>query len=341
MKKLSNKQINVFTLSALIVFYILIMAGNAVGILNDYLIRILNLMMINIILGVSLNLINGYTGLFSVGHAGFMIVGGYVAGFMTTLLFEITRDTPYMTALPQFLVAILAAAVVSALVGFLLGLPVLRLADDYLAIVTIGFGEIIRVIFNFISFKKKVGDWDLDIGGPRGLLGIPPLSNFTIIFIFCLLTIILIRNFVYSRHGRACMAIRESEVAANMMGINVTKYKVLAFTIGSAFAGIGGALLAHFIQMLHPTMGGFMKSVEILIIVYLGGMGSISGTIVAAVGLTGLSEFLRPIGELRMVIYGALLVILMLKKPGGLMGQREFLFLLPEKERTRYAAQDK
>jgi len=125
------------------------------------------------------------------------------------------------------------------------------------------------------------------------------------------------------------------------MGINVTRYKVIAFMIGSAFAGIGGALLAHFIQLLHPTMGGFMKSVEYLIIVYLGGMGSISGSIVAAVGLTGLSEFLRPIGEFRMVIYGLLLVVLMLKMPGGLMGQRDFLFLLPEKERARYASQNK
>ena len=285
MKKLNNRQINLFTLVGLAGFYVLVMIGSATGVLNDYLLRILNLMMINIILGVSLNLINGYTGLFSVGHAGFMIVGGYVAGFMTTLLFGITKDTPYLSALPLFLVAILAAAIVSALVGFIIGLPVLRLTDDYLAIVTIGFGEIIRVIFNFISFKKRVGDWDLDIGGPRGLLGIPPLSNFTIIFVFCLFTVIFIRNFVYSRHGRACMAIRESEVAANMMGINVTRYKVIAFMIGSAFAGIGGALLAHFIQLLHPTMGGFMKSVEYLIIVYLGGMGSISGSIVAAVGL--------------------------------------------------------
>jgi branched-chain amino acid transport system permease protein len=341
MKNPSNKQINIYTLLGLVGFYVIVMVGNGLGIMNDYILRIINLMLINIILGVSLNLINGYTGLFSVGHAGFMIVGGYVAGFMTTLLFGITKDTSYFTALPLFLVSIVAAALVSALVGFLIGLPVLRLADDYLAIVTIGFGEIIRVIFNFITFKKKVGDWNLDIGGPRGLLGIPPLSNFTVIFIFCIITVVIIRNFVYSRHGRACMAIRESEVAAHMMGIHTTRYKVLAFVIGSAFAGVGGALLAHFIQMMHPTMGGFMKSVEILIIVYLGGMGSISGTIVAAVGLTGLSEFLRPIGELRMVIYGVLLIILMLKKPGGLMGQREFLFLIPKKERERYAAQDK
>ncbi len=341
MKQHSNKSITLLTLAGLAGFYVVVMISSSTGLMNDYILRIINLMMINIILGVSLNLINGYTGLFSVGHAGFMIVGGYVSGFMTTLLFEITRDTSYFTALPFFLVSILAAALVSGLVGFLIGLPVLRLTDDYLAIVTIGFGEIIRVVFNFISFKKKVGNWDLDIGGPRGLLGIPPLSNFTVIFLFTLFTVAFIRNFIYSRHGRACIAIRESEVAAHMMGIDITKYKVLAFVLGSAFAGIGGALLAHFIQMLHPTMGGFMKSVEYLIIVYLGGMGSISGTILAAVGLTGLSELLRPIGELRMVIYGILLVILMLKRPEGLMGQREFSFILPEKERERHAAQNK
>lgn len=174
MTKLTNKQINLFTLLGLAGFYVLVMVTSAAGIMNDYILRIINLMMINIILGVSLNLINGYTGLFSVGHAGFMIVGGYVAGFLTTLLFSITKDTPYFTALPQFIVAIVAAALVSALVGFLIGLPVLRLADDYLAIVTIGFGEIIRVIFNFITFKKKVGDWELDIGGPRGFWVFPP-----------------------------------------------------------------------------------------------------------------------------------------------------------------------
>jgi branched-chain amino acid transport system permease protein len=338
MKKLSNKQISLATLLALAGFYVLVMLASGLGIMNDYILRIIILIMINVILAVSLNLINGYTGLFSVGHAGFMIVGGYAAGFMTTLAFGITSDTPYYLALPEFIVAILVAALVSAVVGFVIGLPVLRLTDDYLAIVTIGFGEIIRVIFNFISFKKKVGDWEMDIGGPRGLLGIPPLSNFTIVFIVTILTVVIIRNFIYSRHGRACIAIRESEVAAHMMGIDITKYKVLAFVLGSMFAGIGGALLAHFIQMLHPTMGGFMKSVDYLVIVYLGGMGSLSGSIVAAIGLTALSELLRPIGELRMVLYGALLVVLMLKKPSGLMGQREFLFMLPAKERARYAA---
>ncbi len=237
-----------YTILGLLGFYVVVMVTSAVGIMNDYLLRVINLMMINIILGVSLNLINGYTGLFSVGHAGFMIVGGYVAGFMTTLLFGITKDTPYWEALPLFLVAILAAALVSALVGFLIGLPVLRLTDDYLAIVTIGFGEIIPGDFNFITFKKKVGNWELDIGGPRGLLGIPPLSNFTVIFLFTLFTVLFIRNFVFSRHGRACIAIRENEVAAHMMGIPITRYKVLAFVLGSTFAGIGGALLAHFIR---------------------------------------------------------------------------------------------
>ncbi len=327
---------NITLFIGIVVFYALVMVLHSLRLMNDYLMRILILMMINTILAVSLNLINGYTGLFSIGHAGFMIVGGYVAGFLTTLFFNITTSTPYYIALPEFIASIFIAAVVSGIVGFLIGLPVLRLGDDYLAIVTIGFGEIIRVIFNFITFKKKIGDWELDIGGPRGLLGIPPLSNFTIVFVFTIFTILFIRNFVYSRHGRACIAIRENEIAAHMMGINITKYKVLSFVIGSSFAGIGGALLAHFLQMLHPTMGGFMKSIEYLIIVYLGGMGSISGSIVAAVSLTAISELLRPIGELRMVLYGALLVILMLKMPSGLMGNREFRFLLPEKERLRY-----
>jgi len=336
MKKIKYRKSWVILVS-LLIFYALVMILNKTGIMNDYLLRVLILILINIILAVSLNLINGFTGLFSIGHAGFMITGGYVAGFITTLLFNISSDTHYLLALPLFLIAILAAALVSSVVGFLIGLPVLRLSDDYLAIVTIGFGEIIRVIFNFISFKKKVGDWEIDIGGPRGLLGIPPLSNFTIVFLFTIVIIILIRNFVYSRHGRACIAIRENEAAARMMGINIVRYKVLAFVLGSSFAGIGGALLAHFIQILHPTMGGFMKSVEYLIMVYLGGMGSISGSIIAAAGLTVISEVLRPIGELRMVLYGAVMVILMLCMPNGLMGKQEFWFILPRKERMRDA----
>ncbi len=336
MKKQTDKTI-LLTLAGVLVFYVLIVILKGAGVLNDYLMRILILMMINSILAVSLNLINGFTGLFSVGHAGFMITGGYVAGFMTVLVFKITNETPYAAALPLFIISILIAAAVSAIVGFLIGLPVLRLSDDYLAIVTIGFGEIIRVIFNFITFKKNIGGWEMNIGGPRGLLGIPLLSNFTLVYIIFLLSVLIIRNFVYSRHGRACIAIRENEVAAHLMGINITRYKVMAFVIGSTFAGVGGALLAHFIQMLHPTMGGFMKSVEYLIMVYLGGMGSISGSIIAACGLTMVSELLRPIGELRMVFYGALLVVLMLKMPSGIMGRREFPFLLPLKERQRHA----
>jgi len=318
-------------------FYVVMMVLNMTGIVNDYIMRIVILGMINIIMAVSLNLINGYMGLLSIGHAGFMIAGGYVAGFMTTLLFQISSSSNPLFAYGAFAISIVCAAIVAGLAGFLIGLPALRLDDDYLAIVTIGFGEIIRVIFNFITFKKNIGGYEMDIGGPRGLLGIPYLTNFTTAFIVMILVVIFIRNFVYSRHGRACVAIRESEIAASMMGINVTRYKVLVFVIGSAIAGIGGALQGHYIQMLHPTMGGFMKSVEYMIIVYLGGMGSISGSIIAALGLTALSEFLRPIGELRMVIYGLLLVILMLRRPSGLMGKTEFPILVPERERVRHA----
>ncbi|MBU0936687.1 MAG: branched-chain amino acid ABC transporter permease [Spirochaetes bacterium] len=335
MKPFSNKAL-LFAALGLAVLYVVITVLHKTEVLNDYIMRIIILMMINAILAVSLNLINGFTGLFSVGHAGFMITGGYVAGFITTLVFKITSETPYAAALPMFILAILAAGAVSGLVGFLIGLPVLRLSDDYLAIVTIGFGEIIRVIFNFISFKVDRGGWVQDVGGPRGLSGIPLLSSFTVVFVVFLLSILIIRNFIYSRHGRACIAIRENEVAAHLMGINITKYKVMAFVIGSTFAGIAGALLAHIIQMLHPTMGGFMKSVEYLIMVYLGGMGSISGSIIAAFGLTAVSEFLRPIGELRMVLYGVLLVILMLKMPAGIMGRKEFPFLVPLKERQKH-----
>ena len=220
-------------LLASIVFYAIIQGLYTSGIMNGYLLHIINQSLIYVILAVSLNLINGITGQFSLGHMAFAGVGAYVSGTITTLIFKINPSTP--GGIGIFIGAIIAGGVVAGIVGFLIGFPSLRLKGDYLAIVTMGFGEIIRTIFNNIDY----------VGGPRGLLGIPMYSNFTVIFIATVLTVVVIRNLVQSSHGRAMLSIRENELAAELVGINTTKYKVLAFVVGAFFAGIAGGLFAH------------------------------------------------------------------------------------------------
>jgi len=273
------------------------------GILNSYYLQILVVIGINIILTIGLNLINGFTGQFSLGHAGFMAIGAYVSAFLTTKMH-----------LAIFPVALLIGGLVAALMGVLIGLPTLRLKGDYLAIATLGFGEIIRV--SILNIKE--------VGAATGLIGIPKYTDLFGVFLTTVLVIIITRNFIYSSHGRACISVREDEIAAEAMGINTTKYKVVAFTIGAFFAGIAGALFAHYFMYINPASFTFMKSVEILVMVTLGGLGSITGSVIAAILLTVMSEVLRAAGELRMIIYSALLVLLMLFRPQGLMGTKEF-----------------
>jgi branched-chain amino acid transport system permease protein len=311
-------------LIAVVLFYIIIEILYKTEVLNGYLLHIINLSLIYVILATSLNLINGITGQFSLGHMGFAAVGAYVSGSLTTLILKLSVTNP--ASMLPFLLSIIAGGVVAAFIGFLIGFPSLRLKGDYLAIVTLGFGEIIRTIFNNIDA----------VGGPRGLLGIPKFSNFTVILIAAFLTVVIIRNLIESSHGRAMLSIRENELAAELVGINTTRYKVMAFTFGAFFAGIAGGLLAHLIQLAHPTQFGFIKSVEVLIMIYAGGIGSLTGSILAAFGLTFLSEGLRlgiraladatglPIGgEWRMVVYALLLIFIMLFRNEGLMGMRE------------------
>ncbi len=311
-------------LIAVVLFYIVVEVLYRTEILNGYLLHIINLSLIYVILATSLNLINGITGQFSLGHMGFAGVGAYVSGSLTTLILKLSVTDP--ASMLPFILSIIAGGVVAAFVGFLIGFPSLRLKGDYLAIVTLGFGEIIRTIFNNIDA----------VGGPRGLLGIPKFSNFTVILVATFLTVVIIRNLIESSHGRAMLSIRENELAAELVGINTTRYKVMAFTFGAFFAGIAGGLLAHLIQLAHPTQFGFIKSVEVLIMIYAGGVGSLTGSILAAFGLTFLSEGLRlgiraladatglPIGgEWRMVVYALLLIFIMLFRNEGLMGMRE------------------
>lgn len=318
-----------------LVFYLFVYLTHRFGILiNDYILHIINVSLIYVILTVSLNLINGFTGQFSIGHMGFAAVGAYISGILTTLVWKIKPDNLFNYIL--FIIAMLIGGVCAMGIGYLIGLPTLRLRGDYLAIVTLGFGEIIRTIINNVDY----------VGGPRGLLGIPKFSNFTIIFFITLLSVIVMRNIVFSTHGRAFKSIREDPIASELVGVNTTKYKVMIFTVASFFSGIAGALLCHLLQIAHPTQFGFMGTILVLVMVYAGGMGSISGSIIAAFGLTFMSEGLRlvlrklddmtptvQIGiEWRMVIYALLLILIMLFRTEGLMGKREIKILVPEEE---------
>ncbi len=289
--------------------------------------RIFALIGINVTLAVSLNIISGHAGQFSLGHAGFMGIGGYMAAFLTFYYFG-----PLVDKYPEgsvqalvmqnvlFLVAVVAGGCASALAGYIVGQPSLRLRGDYLAIVTLGFGEIIRVII--LNVEK--------IGAARGFSGIPPWANFFWVFFFCGLTILISKRLVSSSVGRGFLAVREDEVAASAMGVDTTRYKVKAFVIGSFLAGVAGGLYAHYTPAyLNPTMFTFIRSFEIVVMVVLGGLGSITGSILAGAVLTYLPEGLRAFSEYRMVLYSALLIVLMRTRPQGLFGRREVWDFLP------------
>jgi len=269
----------------------------------------INLFMIciNIILAVSLNLINGFTGQFSLGHAGFMSVGAYVSVIFTTL----TGPFP-------FWLAMLLGASAAGVMGILIGIPTLRLKGDYLAIATLGLGEIIKVVLNNIDY----------VGGAAGISDIPPLTTWPIMFIATVGTIIIIQNFVNSSYGRACISVREDEVAAELMGVNITRYKIVAFTMGAFFAGLAGALYAHYFFVIRPDLFSFLKSFDILVIVVLGGLGSTSGAILAAILLTIVSALLQSFPDIRMILYSLVLIVVMIYRPQGLMGNRELSSLL-------------
>jgi len=293
---------------------------------------------INVILAVSLNLVNGYTGQFSLGHAGFMAVGAYTAGKLSLLIKDVA-----ISGLPgvvsdqvQFVGTLLAGGLAAAVCGFIVGLPSLRLRGDYLAIVTLGFGEIIRVVVqNLDTFGRALG-----------LSGIPQTSSLFAVWFCVFLVVLVARRIVGSTHGRSLWAIREDEVAAEAMGVDTTSYKVRAFVISSFFAGVAGGLFAHFVPIINPGSFTFVKSIEVVVMVVAGGLGSTTGAIVAAVFLTLLPEALRSlflqlgglgagaslaqkVDQIRMPIYGMLLVILMLVRPQGLFGTREIWDVLP------------
>ncbi len=280
--------------------------------INQYYLFILYDIGINIILAVSLNLINGYTGQFSLGHAGFMAVGGYTSAYITTVLgpklLLLLGGAGTASSSLLFLGSLLAGGFTAALAGLLVGLPSLRLRGDYLAIVTLGFGEIIRVVIQSMDA----------VGGQRGFSVAQTYTNLFWTFSMAALTIYTIVALVRSSYGRGFIAVHDDEIAAEAMGINTTQYKVTAFVTGAFFAGLAGGLYAHSKGFLTPGGFDFMKSIEIVVMVILGGMGNTLGVILAAILLTILPEALRSFEKYRMILYSLMLVILMITRPQGL-----------------------
>ena len=283
--------------------------------IGPYNYQIVVLVGINIILAVSLNLINGFTGQFSIGHAGFYAVGAYSSASLVYYAGDSIRaGLAFLPRMGQnvvlLLLGIIAAALVSAIAGLAVGIPSLRLRGDYLAIVTLGFGEIIRVLILNIEA----------IGGSRGFSGIPQLSNFFWVYLFVLLTIVTVRNLVNSSYGRAFISIRDDEIAAEAMGVDTTRFKVLSFVISSMFAGIAGALFGHYTMYLHPNSFLFTTSFYIIIMIVVGGLGSIEGSIVGAIIITVALEAFRQFGPFRLVNFAILLILVMIYRPQGLLG---------------------
>jgi branched-chain amino acid transport system permease protein len=276
------------------------------GNINPYFLDIAVVCGINVTLAVSLNLINGYTGQFSLGHAGFMAVGAYVAAVLTT-----SSPLPAFFGGAQallFLCALLAGGLAAAAAGLVVGVPSLRLRGDYLAIVTLGFGEIIRVVLNNIGA----------VGGPRGMFGIPSFANLAWAYGLAAVCIYVVWAMVHSTYGRGFIAVADDEVAAEAMGINTTRYKLTAFLVGAFFAGIAGGMYAHFKGYISPQGFGFDRSIELVVMVILGGMGNMAGVIAAAILLTLAGELLRGFGEYRMIFYALLIILLMILRPQGL-----------------------
>lgn len=306
-----------------ILLYILLAVFIGVtGMRGEYYKGIIITVGINIILATSLNVVCGYLGQLPLGHAGFMAVGAYAGAiFMkSTPAATLLRSGNTAAVIPYIILAILISALVAGIFGLLIGIPALRLKGDYLAIITLGFGEIIRVVLtnidSVLGFKFTYG--------ASGLARIPKFTSLAVMYVVTALCLFLIHVFMKSRHGRAVLSIRDNEIAAESVGINTTFYKTSAFVFSAMLAGIAGCLYAGYIGSLYPSTFKFMKSIEILVMVVLGGMGSMLGSVISAVVLTALPEILRSFSDYRMVVYSLALVLMMLFRPKGLMGTYDF-----------------
>lgn len=329
--KVNNRNKLWLNIIAIVLFMLLLFVFE--NTLNDYVLRILNLCAIYVILAISLNLVNGFTGQFSLGHSGFMAVGAYTCALLTMtpdmkeLNFYLKPIMPMFATIQwPFLPALIVSGIMAAVVGILVGGPALRLRGDYLAIATLGFSEIIRIIFTNTQSLTN---------GSLGLKGLPAPSHVLLwTWGTAVLTIVLVSLLINSSYGRAFKAIREDETAAQAMGIGLFKHKMLSFTISAFLAGIGGALLGNLLGTIDPLMFRFLMTYNILLIVVLGGMGSITGSVISAVTVTSLMEIMRFLDEgflglpqipgLRMVVFSILLMVVILFYPSGLMGNKEF-----------------
>ncbi len=328
--KIRNLILNAVFIVALVIFVIV-----ANSTFDSYMRRVLNNCAIYTILGLSMNLINGFTGLFSLGHAGFMAVGAYVTALLSMPVsvkdinfFMKPLIAPLNSFSIPFFPALIIAGIITAIFAFLIGAPVLRLKGDYLAIATLGFAEIIRVV---VTNTQSITN------GSLGLKGIPDSANIYWTFSFAAFTTVILILLIKSSYGKAFKAIREDEVAAEAMGVNLFKHKIIAFMIGAFFAGIGGGLLSSILGTIDPTMFRFTLTFNILLIVVLGGMGSITGTIISAFVVTIGQEWLRFLDApmnfgfftinlpgLRMVVFSLLLVMVVIFFRRGIMGSNEF-----------------
>lgn len=299
---------------AILGLYLLLEALRFGGVVNIYWSQIMDLSLIVTISAVGLSLIYGFAGQFSLGHAAFYGIGAYIAGLITKSL----GDSVFW-----FTIALIAGTAAAGLAGFLIGLPILRLRSDYLGIATLGFGIIVVVLLN------NTDKYAPTMGGPRGMLGVPQLTTFAWAFWLTVAAVLIARNLILSSHGRTLMSVREDEVAADIMGIDTTRAKTLAFVLGCSLAGLAGGLYAHRYPFLHPSSFDFLKSLDVLLVVVLGGLGSLTGTVVTAIAWVFLLEGLRAVLpeaflEWRGVIYALLLVGVMIGRPQGLMGGKEF-----------------
>ena len=309
MKK-QYKKVGLSFIGTILLYFILTFLISS-GIISNYWLGIIMIAGINIILASSLNLATGYLGQLTLGHAGFMSVGAYVSA-----LCSIHLELPFIASL-------LMGAIIAAIIGVIIGIPTLRLKGDYLCIITLAFNEIIRVIMVNLSITN----------GSKGLVGIPRSTNFAIVFFSAAVTVFVIYSIVKSRHGRAIISIREDETASELSGIPTTYYKILAFAISAFFAGLAGGLYAHYITVISPKVFDYNKSVEILVIVVLGGMGNWKGSIIAAIVMTILPEYLRAFSQYRMLLYAAILIIAMILKEKNIFKTiKNYIPFLKDKE---------
>ena len=304
------KKVGISFIGTILLYFILTFLISS-GIISNYWLGIIMIAGINIILASSLNLATGYLGQLTLGHAGFMSVGAYVSA-----LCSIHLELPFIASL-------LMGAIIAAIIGVIIGIPTLRLKGDYLCIITLAFNEIIRVIMVNLSITN----------GSKGLVGIPRSTNFAIVFFSAAVTVFVIYSIVKSRHGRAIISIREDETASELSGIPTTYYKILAFAISAFFAGLAGGLYAHYITVISPKVFDYNKSVEILVIVVLGGMGNWKGSIIAAIVMTILPEYLRAFSQYRMLLYAAILIISMILKEKNILKTiKNYIPFLKDKE---------